>query len=95
MTRPRPRRHVAKKSVTNRNYHNGVFLRAEYLPYPSVDEALEVPFLHIGTVDEMAQQFWERRERYVLSCFVVHQPYTETLAPVIERVRGRSHPRTR
>lgn len=70
------RRAAAEKLVT------------EHLPYLSVDEALETPFLLFGTVDEMARQLRDRRERYGISYFVVHQPYADALAPVIERLRG-------
>lgn len=62
-------------------------LVTEHLPYLTVDEALETPFLLFGTVDEMARQLRDRRERYGISYFVVHQPYADALAPVIDRLR--------
>lgn len=70
------RRAAAEKLVT------------EHVPYLTVEEALETPFLLLGTVDEMAQQLLDRRERYGISYVVVHQPYADALAPVIERMRG-------
>lgn len=52
----------------------------------TVDEALETPYLLIGTVEEMADQLVRHRERYGFSYVTVHEPYMEALAPVIERL---------
>jgi probable F420-dependent oxidoreductase len=51
------------------------------------DEVLETPFLLLGTVEELAAQLRERRERFGLSYLTVHEPYMAALAPVIERLR--------
>ena len=52
------------------------------------DEALETPYLLIGTVDEMAAQLQRTRERWGYSYITVHEPYMRAFAPVIERLRG-------
>jgi probable F420-dependent oxidoreductase len=54
----------------------------------SVDEALETPYLLIGTGDEIAAQLVRSRERWGFSYITVHEPYMRAFAPVIERVRG-------
>jgi len=54
----------------------------------SVDQALETPFLLIGTVEEIAEQLRRARERWGFSFITVHEPYMPTFAPVIERLRG-------
>ncbi|MGH3343549.1 MAG: hypothetical protein ACRDPK_11855 [Carbonactinosporaceae bacterium] len=55
----------------------------------TVDDALETPFLLLGTVGEMAQQLVDRRERYGFSYLTVHEPYMATFAPVIGHMTGR------
>jgi probable F420-dependent oxidoreductase len=54
----------------------------------TVDEALETPYLLIGTVDEIAAQLLRTRERWGYSYVTVHEPYMREFAPVIERLRG-------
>jgi probable F420-dependent oxidoreductase len=55
---------------------------------PTVNAALETPFLLIGTPDEMAAQLRQGRERWGYSYITVHEPYMRTFAPVIGRLRG-------
>ena len=54
----------------------------------TVEEALETPYLLIGTVDEIAAQLRRSRERWGFSYVTVHEPYMREFAPVIERLRG-------
>jgi probable F420-dependent oxidoreductase len=54
----------------------------------TADEALETPYLLIGTVDEIAAQLRRNRERWGYSYITVHEPYMRAFAPVIERLRG-------
>ncbi len=50
-------------------------------------EALETPFLLIGTVAEIAAQLRRSRERWGYSYITVHGPYMRAFAPVIARLR--------
>jgi probable F420-dependent oxidoreductase len=59
----------------------------EQAPQLTVDELLETPFVLIGTVDEIAAQVRERRERYGFSFITVHEPYMTAFGQVIERLR--------
>jgi probable F420-dependent oxidoreductase len=54
----------------------------------TVDEALETPFLLIGTHAQMAEQLQASRERYGFSYVTVHDPYYEAFEPVVERLRS-------
>jgi probable F420-dependent oxidoreductase len=54
----------------------------------TVDEALETPYLLLGTVAQIAEQLRAHRERYGFSYVTVHQGYLETFAPVVEALRG-------
>jgi len=54
----------------------------------TVDEALETPYLLIGTADEIAAQLLRSRERWGFSYVTVHEPYMRAFAPVIERLHG-------
>jgi len=62
-------------------------LAERFGPALGVEEILETPFLLIGTVDEMAEQLARNRERYGFTYLTVHEPYLETFAPVIERLK--------
>jgi probable F420-dependent oxidoreductase len=61
---------------------------AGYGPGLTVDEVLEAPVVLIGTVEEIADQLRERRERYGFTYICVHEPYLEEFGPVIEALRG-------
>jgi probable F420-dependent oxidoreductase len=54
----------------------------------SLDEALQTPYLLIGSADEIAEQLRAARRRWGFSFVTVHEPYMRTFAPVIERLRG-------
>jgi alkanesulfonate monooxygenase SsuD/methylene tetrahydromethanopterin reductase-like flavin-dependent oxidoreductase (luciferase family) len=54
----------------------------------TVDEALETPFLLIGTHAQMAEQLRASRERYGFSYVTVHEPYYEAFEPVVELMRS-------
>ncbi|MCH5674517.1 LLM class F420-dependent oxidoreductase [Streptomyces gilvus] len=61
----------------------------ERVPDTSVEEALELPVLLVGTMDEIVAQVLEQRERYGFSYLTVLEPYMEAFAPVMDRLRGR------
>lgn len=50
----------------------------------TADEALETPFLLIGTPAQIAEQLRASRERYGFSYVTVHEPYYEAFEPVVE-----------
>jgi probable F420-dependent oxidoreductase len=54
----------------------------------TVDDALETPFLLIGTPAQMAEQLRASRERYGFSYITVHEPYYEAFEPVVELMRA-------
>ena len=54
----------------------------------SVEEALETPFLLIGTHAQMVEQLEASRERYGFSYVTVHDPYYEAFEPVVELMRS-------
>jgi probable F420-dependent oxidoreductase len=54
----------------------------------TADEALETPYLLIGTPEQMAEQLRENRERYGFTSITVHEPYQEAFEPVVERLRS-------
>ncbi len=60
---------------------------AALLGFPG-EEALELPVLLIGTVDEMCERLAERRERWGFSNVVVPGEAMETFAPVVSRLTG-------
>ncbi|HEY3873526.1 MAG TPA: TIGR03621 family F420-dependent LLM class oxidoreductase [Actinocrinis sp.] len=48
----------------------------------------DVPVVLIGTQREIAEQIAERRERFGVTYFSVHEPYMAAFGPVIELLRG-------
>ncbi|WP_420749602.1 TIGR03621 family F420-dependent LLM class oxidoreductase [Rhodococcus sp. O3] len=57
-----------------------------------VGDLLDTPFLLIGTVEEMATQILNARDRYGFTHFTVHAPYRDVFARVIARVRETERP---
>jgi probable F420-dependent oxidoreductase len=54
-----------------------------------VGDLLDAPQLLLGTVEEIAGQLENRRERYGFSYITVFEPYLETFAPVIRELSKR------
>jgi len=54
----------------------------------TAEEILQNPFLFVGTTDQMAEQIIRNRDRYGFTYYTVHEPYLDTFAPVIDRVRA-------
>ncbi|HEY7489294.1 MAG TPA: LLM class F420-dependent oxidoreductase [Streptosporangiaceae bacterium] len=80
---------VLVQTVVVTNDRRGVAekLVAERLPTFTVDEALETPFLLIGTEEQIAEQLRANRERYGFTYITIHGPYLKTFGPIIERLR--------
>lgn len=53
-----------------------------------VEEAAQVPLALIGTVEEIAEQIRQRRQRWGMSYWVVHEPEIDTFAPVVAALAG-------
>ena len=58
-------------------------------PVLSPEDVLRAPYLLIGTVDEIVDDLRERRKRWDLSYYVIHEPYMDALAPVVARLAGK------
>jgi probable F420-dependent oxidoreductase len=63
-------------------------LISRYNPEMTVDEALETPFVLIGTYAQMAEQLLAARERWGFSYITVHEPHYEAFEPLVERMRS-------
>lgn len=59
------------------------------IPGLSVDQALDSPFLLLGTVDQIVEQLQERRECFGFSYYAVFEQAIDAIAPVVERLTGR------
>jgi probable F420-dependent oxidoreductase len=57
-------------------------------PVLSAEDVLQTPYALIGTVDQMAEALRERRQRWGLSYIVTHEPFLDTLAPVVAKLAG-------
>ncbi|GAA4622753.1 TIGR03621 family F420-dependent LLM class oxidoreductase [Actinoallomurus vinaceus] len=61
--------------------------KVPYLQLEDVRDALESPFMLIGTEEEIARRILENRERYGFSYICVQRPHMDVLGPIIKRVR--------
>lgn len=52
------------------------------------DEALRIPLVMVGTVDEICDTLLERREEYGFSYWAIPDDAFEAFAPVVERLAG-------
>jgi probable F420-dependent oxidoreductase len=55
---------------------------------PDVQDALDSPFMLIGTEEQIVARILENRERYNFSYLTVQHPHMHAFGPVIKRVRG-------
>jgi probable F420-dependent oxidoreductase len=53
------------------------------------DEILDSPYVLVGTVDQMVEALWARRERWGISYVTTHEPFMAALAPIVARLAGR------
>ncbi|MFH8282831.1 LLM class F420-dependent oxidoreductase [Streptomyces antibioticus] len=59
------------------------------IPNLTLEQAMELPILLVGTEREIAAQVLAQRERYGFSYLTVLEPFMEDFAPVIAELRGR------
>jgi alkanesulfonate monooxygenase SsuD/methylene tetrahydromethanopterin reductase-like flavin-dependent oxidoreductase (luciferase family) len=55
----------------------------------SVEQALEMPSVFVGSADQMAEVMWRRRELYGFSYYVVSDAQMEVFAPVVALLAGK------
>lgn len=70
------RRAAAEKVVAERNL--------DMTP----QQLLDAPTIFIGTLEQIAEQVADHRERYGITYFSVHEPYMRTFGPVIKMLRS-------
>ncbi|HLV99506.1 MAG TPA: TIGR03621 family F420-dependent LLM class oxidoreductase [Ktedonobacterales bacterium] len=55
----------------------------------SAEQVLDMPSLVIGSVEQMVEQLYQRRERFGFSYYLVTDQHLQTLAPVVARLTGK------
>jgi probable F420-dependent oxidoreductase len=55
----------------------------------SPSNVLASPYVALGSVDQICETFYERRERWDISYYVFNDDSVDTVAPIIERLSGR------
>jgi probable F420-dependent oxidoreductase len=75
-------------TVTDDRHAAAADLAEQYRGTVTAEEILVNPFLFIGTIEEIAEQIIRNRDRYGFTYYTVHEPYLDTFAPVIDRVRA-------
>jgi probable F420-dependent oxidoreductase len=56
----------------------------------SAEQVLDMPSLVIGSVEQMVEQLYQRRERFGFSYYVVTDRHLQTLAPVVAQLAGKA-----
>ncbi|MET8246865.1 LLM class F420-dependent oxidoreductase [Streptomyces sp. NPDC005202] len=57
-------------------------------PQLTLDQALALPIVLVGTLEQIVEQVRAQRERFGFSYLTVLEPHMEAFAPVIEALRG-------
>jgi probable F420-dependent oxidoreductase len=78
---------VQRVIVTDDRQQAAADLAAQW-PALTVEDVLETPYALIGTVDQMVESLQERRQRWGLSYFAVHEWSLDAIAPVVARLAG-------
>jgi len=52
------------------------------------EEIVASPYILIGTIEQMVADLEARRERWGISYVMTHEPFMDTLAPVVARLAG-------
>ncbi|MDN3027730.1 LLM class F420-dependent oxidoreductase [Streptomyces sp. S.PB5] len=61
----------------------------ERVPGATVEQALELPILLVGTLEQITAQVLAQRERYGFTYLTVLEPYMEAFAPVVAELGGK------
>lgn len=56
----------------------------------SAEHVLDMPSIIIGSVEQMVEQLYQRRERYGFSYYVVTDQHIQALAPVVAQLAGKA-----
>ncbi len=81
---------VAEVMVTEDREQVAQFIATSMAPNMgvTVQQVLEVPYVLIGTVDQICEDLLARREQFGISYITVYEKNMETLTPVMERLAG-------
>jgi probable F420-dependent oxidoreductase len=55
----------------------------------SVEQVLNMPSVFIGSVDQVADEMWRRREQYGFSYYVVSDSHMEEFTPIVSLLAGK------
>lgn len=60
----------------------------EHLPHLTLEQALALPIVLVGTLEQIVERVRAQRERYGFTYLTVLEPCMEAFAPVMEALRG-------
>jgi len=79
---------LVQRVVVTENRQETAAELAARIPGLTPEQALESPYLLIGTVDQLVDELHARRKRLGISYYVVFEPALDTVAPVVARLAG-------
>jgi len=56
----------------------------------SAEQVLDMPSIVIGSVEQIIEQMYQRREHYGFSYYIVTDQHMQTLAPVVKQLTGKA-----
>jgi probable F420-dependent oxidoreductase len=65
------------------------FLQKNQWQHLTTQHVLDMPYILIGTTEQIVEELLMRREQYHLSYFTVFDEHYETFAPIVERLANR------
>ncbi|MGH2598900.1 MAG: LLM class F420-dependent oxidoreductase [Dehalococcoidia bacterium] len=81
---------LVQRVVVTENRQEAAAELAARIPRLTPEQALESPYLLIGTVAQLIDDLHARRERLGISYCVVFEPALDALAPVVARLAGQT-----
>jgi probable F420-dependent oxidoreductase len=80
---------LVQRVVVNEDRRAAAGELARRWPELSVDDLLQIPYVLVGTAEQIAEQLQTMRQRWGISYYVVHEPYLDDFAPVVARLAGK------
>ncbi len=79
---------LVQQVVVTTDHHRAAEELTRRLTQFHADEILQSPYVLIGTVEQMVDDLEDRRRRWGISYYVIHEAYLDALAPVVARLAG-------
>src|SRR5437762_7859920 len=80
---------LVQRVIVTEDRHAAAAELARRWPELSPDELLQIPYVLVGTVEQLVEDLQARRRRWGISYYAIHEPYLDDFAPVVARLAGK------